>query len=48
MDIDGCEVDMTENPTADEDIDGIVLFADCDTDDDIEQRRQDWVELFGV
>ena len=30
---DGCALDFTEAPTADEDIDGVVLFAGVDPED---------------
>ena len=44
---DGCDVDFTENPLSDEDIDGFVLFADLSPDDveSIEKRIYDWKVL---
>lgn len=30
--LDGCDVDTTEDPTPDEDIDGVVLFAGVPAD----------------
>lgn len=30
---DGCELDFTVDPTADEDVDGLVLFAGVDPED---------------
>ncbi len=33
MDLDGCDLDFTEAPTADDDIPGVVLFAGIDPED---------------
>jgi hypothetical protein len=44
---DGCDVDFTDSPLADEDIDGFVLFADLAPHDveSIEKRVYDWKVL---
>lgn len=44
--MDACDIDMTEDPVADEDIDALVLFADCETGDEVQQRQQEWQDLF--
>lgn len=46
--LDGCEVDMTEDPTPDDEVDLLVLFADAldpDTPGDVESRRAEWEAL---
>jgi len=42
--LDGCELDFTENATTDDQIDSIVLYADIDpsNSDAIKQRKSDW------
>lgn len=48
--IDGCEFTDADETIPDEDIAGIVLFADLAGTDDlaaIERRRQEWLTLFG-
>lgn len=47
--LDGCELDFHAYPTADDDVDVLVLFADIDwTDPDaVAQREAEWRELFG-
>lgn len=44
---DGCELDFTADPTPDEDIDGLILFADVDPADAaaVESRRAAWIAL---
>lgn len=46
-DHDGCELDFTENPTADTDIDGIVLFAGIDPEDAdaVSDKAEAWRRL---
>jgi hypothetical protein len=49
-DLDGlCDPDIQPEPIADEDLDGIVLFADIAGEglESIEQRRREYDELFG-
>jgi hypothetical protein len=43
-----CDADLQPTPTPDEDVDGIVLFADVDPSDvdAIEQRQEEWKEVF--
>lgn len=46
-DLDGCEVDMTDpvHLTGDDDVDALVMFADCwDDPDAVEQRRAELIE----
>lgn len=45
--IDGCDLDFSEDAVADEDIDGIVLFADLAADDEaaIQARVAEWEAL---
>lgn len=47
-DLDGCAVDFTAAPTADDEIDGIVLFADVDLGDPaaVAARKAEWDALF--
>lgn len=47
--LDGCAVDMAADPTPDDAIDGVVLFADVDLDDAeaVATRAAEWRELFG-
>jgi hypothetical protein len=44
---DGCDLDFRENPTADTDIDGIVLFAGIDPEDAeaVEDKAEAWRRL---
>jgi hypothetical protein len=46
---DGCAVDMAEDPTPDDDIDGITLFADVDASDPeaVARRKAEWEALWG-
>ena len=46
-DHDGCELDFTENPTADTDLDGIVLFAGIDPEDAdaVSDKAEAWRRL---
>lgn len=45
--LDGCDLDFTEAPTGDDDLDAVVLFADvADDPAAIERRRAEWQELF--
>lgn len=45
--LDGCDLDFTEAPTNDEDLDAVVLFADVSDDQAvIDARRAEWQELF--
>ena len=48
--LDGCDVDFTESPLADEEIDGFVLFADIDSDDPeaVANRISELEELHGA
>jgi hypothetical protein len=41
---DGCEVDFTHGPTADDDIDGVVLFAGVPADE-VDAHRQALLEV---
>jgi hypothetical protein len=45
--LDGCDFDFTVEPTPDDDIDGIVLFADLDPQDAeaISRRKAEWEEI---
>ncbi len=44
--LDGCDLDFTDAPTSDDDLDGVVLFADVSDDPAaIEERRAEWQEL---
>jgi hypothetical protein len=45
-----CEEDLQPEPTSDEDIDGIVLYADIAGQDleVIAKRKAEWEELFGA
>jgi hypothetical protein len=49
-DLDGCDLDFTENPTPDDEIDALVLFADVDTSDPdaVARRAQEWSDLRGA
>jgi len=43
--LDGCELDFTDNPVADEDVATLVMFADVfHSEVKTERRRQDLVE----
>lgn len=44
---DGCDLDFRENPTADTDIDGIVLFAGVDPEDAeaVDDKAEAWRRL---
>ena len=44
---DGCDLDFTENPTPDADIDGIVLFAGIDPEDAeaVQDKADAWRRL---
>jgi hypothetical protein len=47
--VDGCDVDMTAEPTPDEELDLLVLFADAldpNTPGDVESRKQEWEVLW--
>ncbi len=47
--LDGCEVEMDDSAhiTADNEVDALVLFADCwDDPEAVERRKAEWVELF--
>lgn len=49
-DLDGCDVDLTESPTPDGEVDLLVLFADAldpGAPGDVESRREDWEALWG-
>jgi hypothetical protein len=43
-----CDPDLQPTPTQDDDIDGVVLFADVDPSDvdAIERRTEEWKEVF--
>ena len=43
-----CDENMQPPPTPDEDVDGVVLFADIDPSDveGIEQRVEEWKQVF--
>jgi len=43
-----CDSDLQPTPTQDDDIDGVVLFADVDPSDveAIEKRTEEWKEVF--
>ena len=41
---DGCEVDFTHDPTQDDDIDGVVLFAGVAADE-VDAHRQGLLEV---
>ena len=43
--LDGCELDFTADPTPDGNVDMVVLFADCDHQDQVDARRAAWAEL---
>jgi hypothetical protein len=45
---DGCAVDMAADPMPDEDLDGVMLFADVDPNDAeaVEARAAEWREVF--
>jgi hypothetical protein len=47
--LDGCELDFTVDPTADADVDGIVLFADIDPGDQaaVVARIAEYEAVFG-
>lgn len=47
--LDGCDLPFDENPVDDGDLDGVILFADVDTDDPeaVEARILEWRRLFG-
>ena len=47
LETDGCDLDFRENPTADTDIDGIVLFAGIDPEDAeaVEDKAEAWRRL---
>lgn len=44
--IDACDIDMAEDPTPDDDIAGVVLFADCETEAEVAIRKAEWKEIF--
>lgn len=46
--VDGCDIDFAAEPTSDDDLDALVLFADVDTNDPaaVEARRREWEALF--
>lgn len=49
VDHDGCDVDMTEDPTPDDQVDLLVLFADAldpDTPGTVKEREAEWKKLF--
>jgi hypothetical protein len=49
-DLDGCDLDFTEDPVSDEDLPYLALFADAldpNTETTIAQAEADWAELFG-
>lgn len=48
--LEGCDIDFSEDPTSDDDLDAVVLFADVDPSDTaaIEARKAEWQELFGA
>ena len=41
--LDGCEIDFTEDPVSDDDLDGYILFGD---ESDVEEKKEAWKELF--
>ena len=43
--LDGCEEDFTEDPTSDDDITAVVLFASAD-EENVETLVAEWGELF--
>lgn len=48
--IDGCDIDFTEDPLPDEEVDLFVLFAealDPNTSSTVEERKAEWEALFG-
>lgn len=46
--IDSCDADFTVDPTPDDELDFVVLFADVDPSDvdALERRAAEWAELF--
>jgi hypothetical protein len=48
-DLDGCDLDFTQDPTPDDELDALVLFADVDTSDPdaVAARAREWGELRG-
>jgi hypothetical protein len=44
-DLDGCDLDFASEPTADADIDGLVLFAGLDDSTDLEAVADYWRTL---
>jgi hypothetical protein len=46
--LDGCELDFVENPTEDEDITGLVLFASASSEKEIEELKTAWEEIFNA
>ncbi|CAB4201944.1 hypothetical protein UFOVP1360_12 [uncultured Caudovirales phage] len=44
---DGCEIDFSESPTPDADLDAVVLFADVDPTDEaaVAARAAEWSEV---
>lgn len=43
--IDGCELDFAADAIEDTDIDMVVLFADCEHQDQVDEREREWAEL---
>ena len=43
--LDGCEEDFTEDPTEDDDIATVALFASVN-EEDVEKTAAEWGELF--
>jgi hypothetical protein len=47
-DVDGCEIDFTEDPTPDDDLDYVVLFADVLGDEKAIEARADEYRALGI
>lgn len=45
--LDGCELDFSENPTPDDEVDYVVLFAGV-PEDEIEKVAAEYKELFNA
>lgn len=48
--LDGCAIDFAEDPTPNDELDAVVLFADVDPDDPaaVAAREAEWREIFGA
>lgn len=48
--LDGCDLDFTADPTSDDDLDFVVVFAealDPNSDKTVAEAEAEWRELFG-